>query len=296
RRFRAFDVCCRTVLPRRNVEQAGLRTVRWRIPVCTALIAGINESAFLCWYDSRRRYRPAFGVKPCCPIRLYERLPFHELAGNAIYDVEIPVAVRPEHDLTGPALPIDLGEHGSLRGIPVELVMRRKLVVPLEFAVIGIECDDGAAVKIVAESRGAVPVRAWISRAPVGEIQIGIVRTRHPDRGAAVHPGIAAPGFVSRFAGTWNGVESPDFLTRIHVPRCDESTHAVFASGCAGDDFIFHDEWRVREGIALLGIGGLCVPDFLAGLGIDRNHARIQRGQEQLVTKNRQPAREPAAA
>ena len=46
-----------------------------------------------------------------------------------------------------------------------------------------------------------------------------IVGAGHPDRRAAVLPGIARPGFVARFARAGNGVEAPGFLAGVRRRR-----------------------------------------------------------------------------
>jgi hypothetical protein len=44
------------------------------------------------------------------------------------------------------------GEHRHLRGVVVELVVRRELVVPLQLAGVGVERDDAVAIEVVAEA------------------------------------------------------------------------------------------------------------------------------------------------
>src|SRR5262245_34230073 len=110
-----------------------------------------------------------------------------------------------------------------------------------------------------------------------------------------MHPRVAAPGFVSGLAGSGNGIESPYFLARIHIPGGDKSTHAELAASGTRDDLVFHDKRSMRERVALLWIGGRGVPQFHAGPGIDRNHSRIERRQEQLVAQNCEPTCEFAA-
>ena len=68
-------------------------------------------------------HRPAV-VEPEVPVLLHERLAEQELAGHAIEHVDEPVAIRPQHHLARPPLPVDVGEHRHLHRVPVELVVR----------------------------------------------------------------------------------------------------------------------------------------------------------------------------
>ena len=95
---------------------------------------------------------------------------------------------------------------------------------------------------------------------------------------------------MSLFAGTWNGVEAPQFLAGIGVPGGDEATDAVFTTGHARDHFVFDHQRRVGHGIFIFGIGHLNLPDLLAGFGVQRNHRGVQRRHEDFVAQNGQPA------
>ena len=175
--------------------------------------------------------------------------------------------LRFAHSITLRGLPCQSmsASTGNLRRVPVELVVRRELIVPLQLARIGIERDHRAAVQVVARPSGAVPVRSGIAGAPVGEVRLGIVRTGHPDRRAAVHPRVAAPRFVARLAWPGHGVEAPHFFAGLHVPRGDEAADAELTAGGSGDHFVLHDERRHGERVAVLRIAGrLGLPQLLA--------------------------------
>ena len=147
----------------------------------------------------------------------------HELAGDPIDHIKHSAAVRPQHDLAGAALPIDVGEDWNLGRIPIELVMRRELVIPLELARIRVESDHRAAIEIVTEPGIAIPVGTGVAGSPVRQVQIGVIGTGHPNGGAAVHPGITAPGFMTGLARAGNRVESSNFFSGIHIEGSDES-------------------------------------------------------------------------
>src|ERR1019366_9824028 len=57
-----------TVLPRRNIEQAGNRTERRVVPVGSALVAGVNQRPCQRWHHSRGAHRPAVIVGICIPV------------------------------------------------------------------------------------------------------------------------------------------------------------------------------------------------------------------------------------
>ena len=111
-------------------------------------------------------------------------------------------------DLARAALELDIGQHRNLRGVPIEFVVRRELVVPLQLAGIGVERDHRGTVQVVAQARIAVPIRTGIPGSPEGQIGFRIVGTGHPDGRAAVHPGIvgfavlAEPGLIAGLAGS----------------------------------------------------------------------------------------------
>src|SRR5262245_52784696 len=116
--------------------------------------------------------------------------------------------------------------------------------MPFEFARVGIEGDDGGTVEVVSNAVVAVIVGTGVASAPHGEVRLGIIRTRDPDRGAAMQVRIvglailAEPTFVPGLARSGNRVEAPDFFTRIRVVSSEEAADTVFAAGDAGDYFI----------------------------------------------------------
>src|SRR4030095_4285651 len=122
-----------------------------------------------------------------------------------------------------------------------------------------------------------------IASSPEGEVGFRIVRTGHPDRRPATLPGITGPRFVSKFARTRRGIEAPDFLAGIHVPRCDPSANAEFAARSSRDDLVFDHKWRCREALSLFGISCDRLPEFSARLRIDRDQFDVVGRQEQGV-------------
>src|SRR5579863_8577697 len=116
--------------------------------------------------------------------------------------------------------------------------MRSELEIPLQFAGVGIQRHYAVAVEIVAAPVATMKIGAGISHAPVGQIRNGIIRPCHPDRGAAVHPGITGPGLMSGLARSRNRVEAPSFPTGSRIVGCDVTADAIFATRHANDDLI----------------------------------------------------------
>src|SRR5438093_1128912 len=109
---------------------------------------------------------------------------------------------------------------------------------------------DRRRLQIVARSLGGIPVRPWIPRAPIGEIEDRVVRPRDPDRRSAGLPIIAAPCLVAGFAGTRDGIKAPHFLSRHGVEGRDEAANAIFATRDADDDISRRaapSSWHIRR-------------------------------------------------
>src|SRR4029079_2262670 len=100
--------------------------------------------------------------------------------------------------------------------------------------------DDAVGVQVVAGSLRRVPVRPGIADAPVGEIELGIVRAREPPPRAAVLPRVAAafPTIRAGLVRRRDRVEAPRLLARCRIERRDEAADAVFAAGHADDHLV----------------------------------------------------------
>jgi len=78
-----------------------------------------------------------------------------EPARSAIQDIKEAVAVR----LSKQVLVAGIYHHRNLRGIPVVLVVPRKLEIPVQLAIVGIQSQKAVAVKIIASS--SLPSIRW---------------------------------------------------------------------------------------------------------------------------------------
>ena len=188
------------------------------------------------------------------------------MSRGAIEDVEHTVTIRPHHRLARTPADLDIAQHRHLRRIPIELIVRRELVVPLELSCIGIQRDHRRAIQVVAHAIVTVVVGTRITRAPHGEVGLRIVRAGHPNRCAAVQIRIvglavlAEPRLISRLTRTRYRVEAPHFVTRVDIVGRKETSHTMLAAGDTGDHFVLHDDRRDRHRILLLVIGDRCIP------------------------------------
>ena len=203
----------RGVFPGIHVEEPGARAERRTEPVRAALIAGVDERAFPACQRIRRHDRPAT-VESRVPILPDERLPNQELARQPIEHIEKAIALGRQNHFSRFALPRYVGQERNLHRVPVELVVRVELVVPLQRAGVGIEGHDRAGVEVVTGSHVAVVVRTGIADAPVREVGLRIVGSRHPDRPPPRIQESPAPGVATSLARPCNRIEAPGFLTR----------------------------------------------------------------------------------
>src|SRR5262249_58247832 len=121
--------------------------------------------------------------------------------------------------------------------------------------------------------------RAAVARAPEGEVGLGVVGARDPDRGAAAFVVIAArrPGLASGLARRGDRVRLPHLLAGLRIERREETAHAQFAAGRAEQHLAVDDERRQRHVVALLVVIDRRRPCFLTGFGIERDQDRLRR-------------------
>ena len=170
--------------------------------------------------------------------------------------------------------------------------------MPFQRAGVRVERHEGIRVEVVARTVGAVKIRIGIARAPVDEVQIGVVRAGLPRGPAAARPRIDlfGPRLAARLARSGHGPEPPDLLAILRIVGVEKSANRVFSSGDAHDDLVLDDERRDGAGVALLVVGQLDVPHGLAGPGVERDEVRVERGHEQAIAVDREAAIHEAAA
>ena len=164
------------------------------------------------------------------------------------------------------------------------------LEVPLDRAGVRVDRDRRRGVEVVAGTLIAEPGRA-VAGAPEGHVALGIVGAGHPDRGAAVLPGVAFPGVVTGLARAGDGVGLPDLLAALGIVGGDEAAHAELAARDADHDLAVHDQRRHGHVVALLPVGdGLAFPGDLAGRGVERDQHGVLPGHVDLVAVQRDAA------
>ncbi len=180
---------------------------------------------------------------------------------GAIEHVEEAVAIGVEEKFARFTVEIDVEKDGDFGGVPIVEIEWSELEIPLEFAGVRIEGEDGIGIEIVAFAAGAVVGGRRIAGGPVEKVELWIVGAGDPGGSAAVGSGFGgAPGVTAGFAGSGNGVETPGALAGGGVVGVDETTDTVFAAGNTDDDFVFDDERRDGESVALRVVGGLNIP------------------------------------
>src|SRR4051812_13003861 len=134
--------CFTRVFPRRDIKQSRARTEGRRVPIGPALHEGLRINTTL-WLGPVARLfdRPPVLIESDSPVLLYKILTQQKLSRLPVEHVKEPIPIGPQHHLPGLALPVNVGQHGDLRRIPVILITRRELEVPFQLSGIGIERD-----------------------------------------------------------------------------------------------------------------------------------------------------------
>src|SRR5688572_1862554 len=87
----------------------------------------------------------------------------------------------------------------------------------------------------------------------------------------------------TRFIRPGHCIESPGFLPRVDVVRLDEAANAEFCARHADDHFVFHDQRRNGDRIAVLVVCEFDIPDRRSGLCVECDQVGIACSKEQLV-------------
>ena len=264
-----------------GVEQTGLRVERRVLPVLRAARRG-PVLGRLHLADALRDLRldraSGLHVDMACPIDLLVGLRRNEFARGAVEDVQEAVAVELHRHLAHLAVHLQLGEDQLPAGVVVVRVVRRELVVPDDLAGLRPQREHRGGVEVVARAALRGP-RRGIADAPVHEIELRIIGPGDPRRAAPDLPGIVVlwPGVVALLAARGNRIAAPELLAAVGVIAVDEAAHAELGAGIADDQHAVGDERRERQGYAVLPFRHLGLPQFLAGLGVEREHVRIER-------------------
>src|SRR6185503_800878 len=103
-----------------------------------------------------------------------------------------------------------------------------------------------------------------------------------PSRATAVLPRVSWPAAASRVFRPGNRVGAPEMFARGRIPAIDKSSDAVFRAGNAGKNDTIGDQRCQGLRISVIPVYDLRLPHLLAGLRIERDHMRVERGAEHL--------------
>ena len=184
-------------------------------------------------------------------------------------------------------------EHALEDDVEVERLAGRVLEVPGELAGVGVEGHGGAGVEPLVEAVHPAAhrhPRFGLRRAPVGEIQIGIVAAGDPRLAAgAIHARERAPGVAARLAVDGHRVEAPQLFPGGGVVAADEALllDVGRAPAHALDHLALGEERAARTAAP---VRHRHVPRHLAGAGVERHEVRVAQRQKELVVVERHAA------
>src|SRR5215471_403129 len=133
-----------------------------------------------------------------------------------------------------------------------------ELVIPLQFASLGVQRDGGTGEQVIALADIPVHVRTRISFAPIKKIEIWIITAGQPGGPAASFPAVSLPGVVPKLAGTGNRVEPPEPLSGGGIIRIQETANAELSSGNADNHFIANRQGSRSNGVPCM-VSATCV-------------------------------------
>jgi hypothetical protein len=118
---------------------------------------------------------PTLGVDAARPSDLVDQFGrAQEFTSSAIQNIKEPVPIGMQDNLPHLAANLRVDQHRPALCIPVVRVMRRELEVPLHFAGIEVQRNEGAGIKIVAFASGPSEIGPGIACCPIERVQFGI--------------------------------------------------------------------------------------------------------------------------
>src|SRR5207244_6749504 len=126
-----------------------------------------------------------------------------------------------------------------LSRIPIVNIVRRELVVPLQFSGGGIERQDAIGEQIVAAALAIIGIRPRITRGPVERIGLGIIGTGLPGRAPASGYCCSLPRLEAWIAFGRNGPVAPDAFAGVGFVSRKETADAPVAARYAGNPHVF---------------------------------------------------------
>src|SRR5215510_10623767 len=165
-----------------------------------------------------------------------------------------------------------------------------------DLAILAVDRDRRVGVEIVAGSRLRIVDRDGISGAPDRELRRRVVGAGLPQSAAAGLPGIGLvlPGLAAGIAGLRHHVPAPELVAGLGVER-GKPAAGLGVAGAVGDQHLAFGGDRRREefllAAKLVRLGDLLVPDDLAGVAVDRDHASVGQVGDDEVLPQRDAAR-----
>src|SRR6266700_4973507 len=109
-------------------------------------------------------------------------------------------------------------------------VVRGKLVIPLQFPIIGIQSEDAIGEKVVTWPVAVVRIGEGIARGPKQSIRIGIIGTREPSGPPSEFGFAAFPRLDPWFSLSRDGPNAPHRLSRVSLISSEKTANAPIAS------------------------------------------------------------------
>ena len=159
------------------------------------------------------------------------------------------------------------------------------------FAGVGIERDDRAGIEVRAGARGAVFDRVRIARAPIEEIELGVVRAGEPCHPAAARDDVRAlvrPAIPRhRVVGLGHRVPAPLDFARHRIDGQQEARQVRRVAGRADDKVIANHQRRHAAESFQGGIVDLDFPELLAIVRVDADEVIVGRRHVEAVVPHR---------
>src|SRR6267378_8104298 len=140
------------------------------------------------------------------------------------------------------------------------VVVLGKLKIPFEFSRLRIESEQGITVEIVARAPLAAIRRRRIAGGPKNSIGRGIVSPRDPRGRASDFPRVAFPSFMSRLAGTRDGVEAPFAFACRGVVCINEAANPILPARHSDNPEILDRQRRKGNAVTLAVVHSRDVP------------------------------------
>jgi hypothetical protein len=223
------------------------------------------------------------------PVDRHDVLRGQEFSGRTIEHVEEAVLRRLHNDFAQTAIDLEIGQDHMLNRGVVPGVARHRLIVPHVIAGIGSHGDDRSQEQVVATA--GAPQRArprrTIADADVQEIQFGIEGEGVPRSATStLLPPFPGPGLRRHLHGgifeslgwvTGHGVEAPYLIAGGRVVSCHIAPDAILGAAVTNDYLVFDDPRRACDRVPVIGVRRLCLPDDIAGLGLERDETPVER-------------------